>query len=231
MTSRISAAEEGQEQQEDVQDVEEDRRREQRRRPDVLRPSQSLEVDHGEAGEDHEAQDRVDQRAVRDPDEDRDDPEDDQREKREEENPRERGEVSPRRVARCSEAGDEERRCTARLPDHLRIGRGVVGNGGRGREPDEDAEGEEEADRELLGLPHRDVHAEQAAERHEEQHEPPAVGQIAAEVRTGREQAGRDGDEAHRLAEEDPRVVARGGRLVCPVLGDRHRTTSLLSFG
>ena len=51
---------------------------------------QALEVDHREPGEDDEAEDRVDQLAVRDPDEDRDDPEDDQREERPEEDARER---------------------------------------------------------------------------------------------------------------------------------------------
>ena len=80
-----AAAEDRQEEEEDVEDVEEDRRGKQRRDPDVLRLPQPLEVDHREAGEDDQAEHRVDQRAVRDPHEDGHDPEDDQREQRPEE--------------------------------------------------------------------------------------------------------------------------------------------------
>ena len=67
---RAAPAEDREQQQEDVQDVEEDRCREQRRGSDVLRLAQPLEVVHREAREDHEAEDRVDQLTVRDADED-----------------------------------------------------------------------------------------------------------------------------------------------------------------
>ena len=50
----VPAAEDLQGAQEDVQDVEEDRRGEQGRSPDVLRLPEPLEVDHREAGEDDE---------------------------------------------------------------------------------------------------------------------------------------------------------------------------------
>jgi hypothetical protein len=42
------------EQQEDVEDVEEDRRREERRRPDVLRSAQPLEVEGDQPCEDRD---------------------------------------------------------------------------------------------------------------------------------------------------------------------------------
>ncbi len=51
------------------------------------------------------------------------------------------------------------------------IGRGVVGDRRRDREPDQHAEREEEADGELLRGANREVHAEQAGERGEEEEE------------------------------------------------------------
>ena len=82
-----AAAEDPQEEQEHVQRVEEDGRRHQRRRGDVLRPAQPLEVAHRQRREDHQPEDRVDQRAVRDVNEDQHDAEDQQRDQREERKP------------------------------------------------------------------------------------------------------------------------------------------------
>src|SRR5690242_949289 len=55
------AAEDLEEEQEDVQRVEKDRRGEQRCAPDVLVAAQALEVERGQPGEDHEPADRVDE--------------------------------------------------------------------------------------------------------------------------------------------------------------------------
>jgi hypothetical protein len=61
-----------------VEDVEEDGGREQRGAPDVLAAAKPLEVEGRQAGEDHQAEDRIDQRTVRDGDEDSNDAEQDQ---------------------------------------------------------------------------------------------------------------------------------------------------------
>ena len=118
----------------------------------IVKPAKIDEAEHG-----------VDQRPVRDVDEDRHDPEHDQREQRPEADAGERAEVAPGRVAERAEAGDEERRRRARLPEGLRVARGVVGESRGHREPDQHPEGEEEEDRELLGAPHREVHPDQTA--------------------------------------------------------------------
>ena len=55
-----------QEEQEHVEDVEEDGRREQGRDVDVGGATQPLEVEHDEARKDHQAEHRVDERSVRD---------------------------------------------------------------------------------------------------------------------------------------------------------------------
>src|SRR5262249_40579971 len=70
MTPLLLAREDLQEEQEHVQDVQEDRRGQQRRGADLLRTAEALEVDHGEAGEDDQAEHGVDQRAAGDADED-----------------------------------------------------------------------------------------------------------------------------------------------------------------
>src|SRR5919106_1759654 len=94
-----SAAEDRQEQEEHVEDIEEDRRGEKRRRADVLGVAQPLEIEQRQPGEDHETGDRVDQRAARDLNEHEHDPEEDQPDQRPEERTRERREVAPPRVA------------------------------------------------------------------------------------------------------------------------------------
>ena len=90
----ITVAEERQQQKEDIEDIQEDRRREQGRLPDVSSVPKTLEVVRRQAREDHETDDGVDQRAVRDPDEDRHDSEDDQRDQRPEEGTRNPGEIA-----------------------------------------------------------------------------------------------------------------------------------------
>lgn len=70
----IAAAEDRQEQQENVEDVKEDRRCKQRRSADVLLLAQPLEVERREAGEDHKSDDRVDERSSRDLHENEHDP-------------------------------------------------------------------------------------------------------------------------------------------------------------
>src|SRR4249919_3556643 len=57
----VVSTEEREQQEEDVEDVEEDRRGEEWSCPDVLRAPQSLEVERGQACEDHEPENRVDQ--------------------------------------------------------------------------------------------------------------------------------------------------------------------------
>src|SRR4029079_14546791 len=104
----VSPAEEGQQQEKDVEDVEEDRRGEEWRGSDVLRLPQPLKVERGQAREDHEPEDRVDQRAVRDLDEDQHDPEHDQGDQGPEAGASDPRQVAPRRIAKCPEAGDEE---------------------------------------------------------------------------------------------------------------------------
>ena len=94
-----SAPEDGEEELEDVEDVQEDRRCQKRRACDVLRGPQPLEVDHREAGEDHQPGDREDEGPARDPDEDRHDPEHDQNDQSPEAQARERREVASGRVA------------------------------------------------------------------------------------------------------------------------------------
>ena len=122
-------------------------------------------------------------------------------------------EVAARCIAGRAETGDEQRGRTAGLPYRLRVRRGVVRDGRRRCEPDEGAEAEEEADRELLGTRGDDVEAEQEAEAREVQDEAPAVGQVAPEVGAEREEARRDRHEPHRLAEERTRLVACDGGL------------------
>jgi hypothetical protein len=55
---------------EDVEDVEEDRGRQQRRAVDLVGDAQPLEVVHHQTSEDHQPEDRIDDRAARDRDED-----------------------------------------------------------------------------------------------------------------------------------------------------------------
>lgn len=89
-----AAAEQGEEEQEHVEDVQEDRRGQQRRRGDVLGPAKALEVHEREPGEDHQAGHAVDDRGVRDVHEDRDHSEDQQRHQGPEAGPGHAGQVA-----------------------------------------------------------------------------------------------------------------------------------------
>src|SRR4029077_6533747 len=122
--------------------------------------------------------------------------------------PGEPREVPARGVPGCTEAGDEERRRSARLPHRLRVRRRVVRDRRRGSDPDEDAEPEEQPHRELLRTLDRKVEADQEREARDVRDEAPSVGQIAPEVGAEREQARGDRDESHRLAEERAGLVA-----------------------
>src|SRR5271165_2561789 len=97
-TSLPAAAEQVQQQQEHVEDVEEDARGDRDRARHVGAP-QAVEVEDREAAEDHQAEHAVDDVAVRDRHEQRDDPEHDQREQRPEQRARPRGQVATRGVA------------------------------------------------------------------------------------------------------------------------------------
>jgi hypothetical protein len=103
---------------------------------------EGLEVERRQARENHQAEDRIDQRTVRDGDEDSNDAEQDQPDQGPEEDAGERREVAARRVAGGPEPGDEQRRRSARLPDRLRIGACVVAERWSHRESDEQTEPE-----------------------------------------------------------------------------------------
>src|SRR5215218_5923905 len=110
MPSLVLSADERQQQQEHVEDVEEDRGGEQRGGPDVLAAAKALEVEGRQAGEDHQAKDRIDHRAVGDLNKDRDDAEQDQPDQSPEEGAGKPRQVAPGRVAGGPEPGDEQRR-------------------------------------------------------------------------------------------------------------------------
>src|SRR5918993_1875690 len=184
-----AAAEKRQQEKEHVEDVEEDGGREQWGGPEVLAAAKALEVEGRQAREDHQAKDRVDQRAVRDGDEDRNDAEHDQPDQGPEENTGERREVAPGGVAGGPEPGDEQRRRCAGLPDRPRIGACVVAERWRHRESDEHPEPEQERDGEPLGSLGGDVHADEAGERGDQQQPAPLVGEVAAKIGADREQA------------------------------------------
>jgi hypothetical protein len=171
-----------------------------------------LEVERGQAREDHEPGDRVDQPPVRDPDEDRHDPEQDQRDQRAEADACERGQIASGGVSRRAEAGDEESGRAARLPDDLRVGARVVADRRRRGQSHEDAEGEQQRDRRLLRPLRRGVETEQAREGRDEQRPASSVREVAANIPPDCEEARRDGDEAHRLPEQGPALVQRADR-------------------
>src|SRR5215211_4318823 len=126
--------------------------------------AKALEVEGRQAGEDHQAKDRVDQRSVRDEDEDGNDAEQDQPDQGPEEDAGERREVAPGGVAGGPEPGDEQRRRSAGLPDPLRVGACVVAERWRHRESDEHTEPEQERDGEPLGSLGGGVHGDEAGE-------------------------------------------------------------------
>jgi hypothetical protein len=158
-SSFIAAAERRQQEQEDVEDGEEDRGGQQGSGPDVRCAPQSLEVEHHQSGEDHQAGYRVDQRPVRDLDEDRHDAEQDQPEQRLEQDAGKAREVPTGGVSRGAEPRDEQGRRPAGLLHSLRIGGHVVRERRRHSEADEDAEAEQQRRRHLLGPLHRTFRA------------------------------------------------------------------------
>jgi hypothetical protein len=95
--------------------------------------AEPLEIEGRQPGEDHEAGDCVDDRATRNLYEQEHDPEHDQRDQRPEKGTRKRREVPPGRISDSTEAGDEQCRRRARLPDRLRIGADIESEGGRDR--------------------------------------------------------------------------------------------------
>src|SRR5262249_46356300 len=135
-------------------------------------------------------------------------------------------EVTARRVPGRAEPRDEERRRSAGLPHGLRIGLGVIGDRRGDREPDDDAEAEQEEDRELLRRANGELDAEEAGDRGDEPDPPPAVRHVAPEVCAEREQRRRDCDQAHRLAEQGTSLVASWGALESRVLEAHPRELS-----
>src|SRR3954463_10180621 len=203
------AAEQAEQEQKDVEDVEEDARRDHHGAAGIG-PPQPVEVEDRERAEDPESGDGVDDVAVGDRDEDRHDPERDQAQQRPEQRARQRREVTPGGVPVRATSGDERRGRSGRLPQRGGVGLGVVGDDRRDRESEQQAQPEEQADRQLLAaLGGGGIESEQARERAEEQHQPGAAAQIAAEVSAERGQGDRDGDEPHHLPEQPPRLVAR----------------------
>ena len=116
----VAASEDAQEEQEDVERVEEDRRGDQRRRDVSARPSQPLEIPHGQPGEDHQSDDRVDQVGAGNLGKDQDYAEDDQADQCKERDSPDRGQVSPGRVAVGAESGHEQRGRPGSPPDRRR---------------------------------------------------------------------------------------------------------------
>ena len=156
-------------------------------------------------GEDRQPEDRVDQLAVRDLDEDQDDPEDDQRDQRPEAEASDRREVAPGRVARGAESGDEQRGRAARLPQGLRVRarrsrrssvRGRARSGAPNAKSSPIASCSDRCGRDVdgrAGTPNAAMNRD---------HAPPR--QVAAEVGAQGEEGRGNRDEAHRLAEQGP---------------------------
>src|SRR4029077_4636639 len=215
----VPTAEDRKEEEEHIEDVEEDRRREEGCRPDVLGAAQPLEVEQDEPGEDRETHNGVDNRTAGDLHEHQHDPERDQPDQRPEQEAREHREVTPGGVAGSAEPCDEQCRRSSRLPDRLGIRADVVGDGRADGEPEQEPEGEEEPDAHLLRSLGRRVHPPQHREgEHVEEDRPPARC-VAADIGSEREAAGRERDEAQRLTEQSVLIVAaerygrgRGGR-------------------
>src|SRR3954453_3086402 len=209
------AAEQAQEQQHDVEDVEEDAGRDRHGLRHVRAP-QAPEVEDREAAEDDEAEDRVDDVRARNRHEQRDEAEHDQGEQRPEQGAAPAGEVALGRVAERAQAADEQPGGTARLPQHGRVVVRVEGEDRAGEEAEQEPEAEEQRDRERLApLRGGDVQAKDAADRRDEGNPSGAARQVAADVRPGGGEYDRDRDEAHDLAEDRAGIdaLAAGGEL------------------
>ena len=130
-----------------------------------------------------------------------------------------------RRVAypNAPNAADEQRRRTGRLPERRRVDRRVVGEDRPGADADQRAHAEEKADRELLGALDGGVHGDDADDRTDDRDHRDAAAEVAAEVGAEPCNAGGDGDEAHRLAEDRAGAVAADGdRLLGDLLEAAH---------
>jgi hypothetical protein len=102
---------------------------------------------------------------------------------------------SARGVAVGATGGDERRRGPSGLPQRGRVGLGVVGDDGGDREPEQQAQPEQQSDGELLAaLGGGDVQSEDAGERADEQHQPGRAAQIAAQAGAEGGESDRDGD-------------------------------------
>ena len=133
---------------------------------------QPVEVEQRVEAEDAQAEDRVDQRAARHVHEDQDDPEDDQAEQQPEREPVEARQVAPDRVAARAERRDEEPGRGRRLVERARVVRRVVVEHVADGDPEQQAEGEQQHERELaVAAGVGDVQPEDAAERDEPRHE------------------------------------------------------------
>src|SRR3954447_15744443 len=205
-----TAAEEQQEELEDVEHVEEDARRD---RHGGLHPraTQTLEVEGRQPSEDHQAEDGVDHVLGRDRHEDRDDPEGDQPEQCEEEVAGVGRQVAPRRVAPRAERPDEERGAPRGLPDDGRVLVHVDGDRRPEREAEQEPEGEQQRDGQALAALRCDVQAEQAHEARDEAGDAPSAAEVAADVGAGGGEADGDPDQPHDLAEHGARVDGAGG--------------------
>src|SRR3954451_3862311 len=113
-------AEEIEQEQEDVEDVEEDARSDTYGAAGIC-SAQAVEVEDRERTEDPEPGARVDDVAVGNRDEDRDDPKPDEAEQGPEKRARPRGEVSARGVAVSAACGAAPRRGAGRLPQGGRV--------------------------------------------------------------------------------------------------------------
>jgi hypothetical protein len=89
----------------------------------------------------------------------------------------------------------------------LRIGARVVAEGRSSGESHEHAEPEQEGHSEPFRALYRDVDPQEDAEGCDEEEPSPPIRHVAAEIRPEREQARRDGDQAHGLPEQAPALV------------------------
>src|SRR3954451_23846109 len=196
------AAEQLQEQQEQVEDVEEDSGRDRYRL--VLRGApQPVEVDQRVAGEDRDAGQRVERARAVDLEQDEDQAEDDQAEQAEEQRSVEVRQVAPRRVAPGAHARHGETGGAGRLPDHGRLVLRIPDDGHAHRQPKQEADREQQRQRDP-GLPAlvRDVQADDANERTDPRDEELEPGEVAARVGAKRGEPAGDRHEKHDPPEQ-----------------------------
>lgn len=107
---------------------------EQGRGVEIGRAPQPLETTMVRPREDQQPENRVDRRAVRDPNEDHYDPERDESHQRPQGHPGEPGQVPPGRIARRPEASDKQRGNAVGLPECPRMGARVLNKSRRHRQ-------------------------------------------------------------------------------------------------